>query len=136
MARNKQDLWYANPTGWTYVTDSNGFKTGDKEVTYGEPVKIRVSIAPSASVSTPGSMNLAVLESYGIVTAYTHKALTDDLNCAMNEESRVWYGVEPTRTVTVNGEETTEDVPSNLTVVRKEKTLNVLAYYLKEVDKQ
>ena len=32
LSRNKQDIWYANPTGFTYKTDSNGLKTGEKEI--------------------------------------------------------------------------------------------------------
>ena len=62
----------------------------------------------------------------------------------MGEESRVWFGIEPTREETtiqtVNGVQTevktTVAVPHNFEVVRKAKSLNHLIYYLKEVDVQ
>ena len=144
LSRNKQDIWYANPTGFTYKTDSNGLKTGEKEITYGSAVKKRMSMAISSGANNLGSQGVANVEPYGIVTGYTHRAVTEDLTCTMGEESRVWFGIEPTReettTQTVNGVQTevktTVAVPHNFEVVRKAKSLNHLIYYLKEVDVQ
>lgn len=154
LERNKQYLWYANPNGVDYVVDGNGYKTGEKTITYTQPVKVRMSMAISSGANNLGSQGIAELERYGIVTGYTHKAVTDDLNCTMGEESLVWYKIEPTvtetktvtRTVTetVDGEEVTTQVteevttetpvPHNFKVVRKSQSLNHLIYYLKEVD--
>ena len=145
LSRNKQDIWYANPTGTvTYKTDSNGLKTGEKEIAYGSAVKKRMSMAISSGANNLGSQGIASVEPYGIVTGYTHRAVTEDLNCTMGEESRVWFGIEPTREETtmqtVNGVQTevktTVAVPHNFEVVRKAKSLNHLIYYLKEVDVQ
>ena len=143
LSRNKQDLWYANPTGSiTYVTDNNGLKTGEKEIGYATPTKVRMSMAISSGANNLGSQGIASLEPYGLVTGYTARAVTEDLNCSMGEESHVWYGIEPTHTEsvtrTVNGQAVTEEVevptPYNYTIVRKAKSLNHLIYYLKEVD--
>lgn len=142
LERNKKDLWYANRVSDTYVTDSNGLKTGEKTQTYSTPVKVRMSMAISSGANNLGSQGIATLEPYGIVTGYTARAVTEDLNCPMEEQSRIWYGIEPThieqRTQTVNGETVTVNVevpnPYNYTVVRKAKSLNHLIYYLKEVD--
>ena len=143
LSRNKQDLWYANPTGSTiYVTDNNGLKTGEKEIGYATPTKVRMSMAISSGANNLGSQGIASLEPYGLVTGYTARAVTEDMNCSMDEESHVWYGIEPTHTGTVtrtvNGQEVTEEVevpnPYNYTVVRKARSLNHLIYYLKEVD--
>ena len=130
LARNKQDIWYANRTGETAVVDSNGLKTGEKTQTYGNPVKCRMSMAISSGANNLGSQGMVTLDPYGITTAYTHKAVTEDLTCDMNEESRVWYGIEPTREE--SGQ--TVAVPHNFKVVRKAKSLNHLIFYLKEVD--
>jgi hypothetical protein len=130
LARNKKDIWYANPVSTAYVTDNNGLKTGEKEITYGTPVKEKMSMAISSGANNLGSQGIASLEPFGIVTGYTARAVTEDLNCPMSEESHVWYGIEPT--AEVNGE--TVQVPYNYTVVRKAKSLNHLIYYLKEVD--
>ena len=143
LARNKQDIWYSNPTGnETYVTDDNGLKSGEKEHEYGDPVKCRMSMAISSGANNLGSQGMATLDPQGISTAYTHKAITEDKTCDMGEESRVWYGIEPTKivqkTVVINEQvviiEETVNVPHNFKVVRKAKSLNHLIFYLKEVD--
>jgi len=142
LSRNKKDIWYANRLSDSYVTDNNGLKTGEKRQTYATPVKARMSMAISSGANNLGSHGIASLEPYGIVTGYTARAVTEDLNCTMDEQSKVWYGILPThteqRTRTVNGEQVTEDVevpnPHNYTVVRKAKSLNHLIFYLKEVD--
>ena len=144
LSRNKQDIWYANPTGFSYATDTNGFKTGEKTIAYGNPVKARMSMAISSGANNLGSQGIAEVEPYGIITGYTHRAVTEDLTCSMGEESKVWFGIEPTREVTttqtVNGVQTevktTVAVPHNFEVVRKAQSLNHLIYYLKEVDVQ
>ena len=142
LERNKQDLWYAKRTGETMVTDTNGLKTGEKTQSYDTPVKIRVSVSMSSGANNIGSQGMADLTKYGIMTGYTHNAVTEDLSCPMDEECVVWYGREPTQTVritkVVNGELVTEEkvvnIPYNFRVVRKAESLNHLIYYLKEVD--
>ena len=142
LERNKKDLWYANPSTVSYVTDNNGLKTGEKETTYTTPAKVRMSMAISSGANNLGSQGIATLEPYGIVTGYTARAVTEDMNCPMEEQSRVWYQILPTHTetqnTTVNGQTTTQEVevpsPYNYVVVRKARSLNHLIYYLKEVD--
>lgn len=138
LGRNKEYLWYANPTGEEYVTDANGYKTGERKITYETPTKVKMSMAISSGANNLGSQGMAELERYGIATGYTHRAVTDDMDCPMGEESLVWYKIEPTQTVeeTVDGQtvETEVSVPHNFKVVRKAQSLNHLIYYLKEVD--
>ena len=142
LARNKEELWFANPTGSSWVTDNNGLKTGEKEIAYGTPQSAKMSIAISSGANNLGSQGMAELERYGITTGYTHRATTEDMNCEMGEESSVWFNVPHERTVQsqveVNGQmqtiETSEILPYNFKVVRKAKSLNHLIYYLKEVD--
>ena len=141
LSRNKQTLWYANPTGSTWVTDDNGLKTGEKTIAYGTPVSVKMSISASSGANNLGSQGMADLKPYGIETGYTHRATTEDLNCPMKEESIIWLGISPTRTVveqrTVNGQTVEVNVevpvPHNYKVIRKETSLNHLTYYLKEV---
>lgn len=124
LSRNKQDIWYCNPTGSEYVVDSNGLKTGEKRITYGTPKKARMSMSISSGANNLGSQGMANLEVYGIETGYTHRAVTEDLTCDMGEESIVWYRREP-------GSDW-DDVPHNFKVVRKAESLNHLIFYLKE----
>lgn len=142
LERNKEYLWYANPTGEQYVTDANGYKTGERKITYATPTKVKMSMAISSGANNLGSQGMAELERYGIATGYTHRAVTDDMDCPMGEESLVWYKIEPTRIETreriINGQrqevQTMIPVPHNFKVVRKAQSLNHLIYYLKEVD--
>lgn len=142
LERNKEYLWYANPTGETYATDANGYKTGERKITYATPTKVKMSMAISSGANNLGSQGMAELERYGIATGYTHRAVTDDMDCPMGEESLVWYKIEPTRIETreriINGQrqevQTLIPVPHNFKVVRKAQSLNHLIYYLKEVD--
>ena len=154
LERNKKDLWFANRVSESYVTDTNGLKTGEKQQTYGTPQKIRVSMSMSSGANNLGSQGMVALDPYGLTTAYTHNAVTEDMNCPLDEEAIVWYEREPTTTEmrvtthtiteTVDGEEVTRTVteeqevevpvPYNFVVVRKAKSLNHLIYYLREVD--
>lgn len=130
LGRNKQYLWYSNPTGESYIVDANGFKTGEKTITYSKPVQVKMSLAISSGANNLGSQGMAELERYGIITGYTHRAVTEDMTCPMTEESLVWYGIEPEEVI---GQQTIEH-PHNFKVVRKARSLNHLIYYLKEVD--
>ena len=142
LERNKKPLWYALRTGSTYITDSNGHKTGDKEQAYGNPVRVMMSMAISSCANNLGSQGIAELEPWGIVTGYTARAVTEDMTCPIAEDSRIWYGIEPTKVVqvqkTVNGQTVTVDetvsVPHNYKVVRRAESINHLIFYLKEVD--
>lgn len=142
LARNKRELWFANRISESYVTDANDLKTGEKQQTYGTPVKLKVAMSISSGANNLGSQGMASVEPYGLVTGYTHNAITEDMNCPLDEEALVWYERTPTQTVTttkiVNGETVSEEtevpVPYNFVVVRKAKSLNHLIYYLKEVD--
>ena len=88
------------------------------------------SMAISSGANNLGSQGMAELERYGITTGYTHRAVTEDMDCPMNEESLVWYRIQPTKEV--DGE--IVPVPHNFKVVRRAESLNHLIYYLKEVD--
>lgn len=136
LERNKQELWFANPTSTQYATDSNGFKTGEKTVTYGTPTKVRMSMAISSGANNLGSQGIATIEPYGLATGYTHRAVTEDLNCLMGELSHIWFGILPTHEEVIGGKTVTVLNPHNFVVVRKAKSLNHLIYYLKEVDAQ
>ena len=130
LERNKKPIWYANRTGESYATDANGLKTGEKVQAYNTPQQMRCSLSISSGANNIGSQGMATLNSYGIETGYTHNAVTEDMNCPLNEDGIVWY--ERTPTIEVNGK--TVAVPHNYVVVRKAESLNHLIYYLKEVD--
>lgn len=62
LARNEREFYYANPIGVEQVTDARGFRTGEKRIVYGEPVKCKGNISPAT-----GSVSI---EQFGSVEAY------------------------------------------------------------------
>ena len=143
LSRNKKILWFANPTGIQNVLDENGFRTGEKRNVYGKPIKERMSLAISSGANNLGSQGMAELEPYGVVTGYTHRAVTENMDCQLSEESIVWIGeLDESIWSELTDEEwqqLQEDgtfplPPYKFRVVRKATSLNHLIYYLKEVD--
>lgn len=141
LSRNKQEMWFANPDGIERVTDENGLYTGEKQNVYSKPVMVKMSLAISSGANNLGSQGMADLEPYGVVTGYTHRAVTEDLNCTMQEQSIIWTeALDESIWSGMTDEEwhqaqITNPLPNyRFRVVRKAKSLNHLIYYLKEVD--
>lgn len=126
LARNKQSLWYAVPTGTlTDVTDENSLYTGEQTVVYGTPVKVSMNISPGTG--------RAVLEWFGIATNYDKVLVTDDMSCPITEDTILWIGIDPTTTTVNNGVSTTVNNPHNFVVNRVAKSLNSIVYGVTEV---
>ena len=125
LARNKQSLWYALPTTLTDVYDANGLYTGEQTPSYGTPVKVAMNISPATG--------RAVLEWFGIATNYDKVLVTDDMNCPITEDTIIWIGIEPTTSITNNGQTTTVNNPHNYVVNRIGKSLNSIVYGVTEV---
>ena len=123
LNRNKQDLWYSLKIRTEEVRDEQtGLLTGEHRVIYSEPVETRMSMSISSGANNLGSQGMVTLDPYGITTAYTHRMVTHDMNCPINEESLIWIGRTPT------------DGAHNFKVVRVARSLNHIIYYVKEVD--
>jgi hypothetical protein len=122
LNRNKQELWYSLMTGSEEVADDNGLLTGETRITYSDPVKTRMSMSISSGANNLGSQGMVVLDPFGITTAYTHRLVTEDLDCPINEESLLWIGKTPA------------DGAHNFKVVRVARSLNHVIYYAKECD--
>lgn len=125
VARNRKPVWYANLLGVEHLTE-DGLYTGQYKETYTVPKKLMMSVAISSGANNLGSQGMAELQRYGITTAYTHRLVTEDMNCPISEESIIWYGKTPGKTF--------DAIPHNFKVVRRSASLNHVIYYLKEVD--
>lgn len=128
MEINKATVWYSNPIdgGTVPVVDENGLMTGEYVPAYTDPVSIRAALSESIGLNNLTAQGVAELKNYGIATNYTHRMITEDMDCPVTEESILWYGIEPGTRAT--------DVPYNFRVVRVSKTLNYKTYYLRQVD--
>lgn len=121
LNRNKRDIWYALLVGKEETRDADGLLNGEPKLIYSKPVKMRMSMSVSSGANNLGSQGMVTLDPYGITTAYTHRMVTEDMRCPINEESLIWYGADPAK-------------PHNFKVTRVSKSLNHITYYIKEVD--
>lgn len=114
LKRNKQNIYYALYEGKREITDEYGNKTGESEVLYSTPVLVKMSISASKGNSE--------LDLFGININYTKTIITDDINCPIKEDSIIWIGTSP------------QNEPHNYVVVQVAKSLNNIAYAVREVD--
>ena len=117
LDRNKQSVWYALYTGVTDVTDSNGYKTGEKTKTYATPVEIKVNVSASK-----GS---AITEGFGVNEDYDRTIVTHDMTCPIDETTRLWVDADPSKD--------TPD-PYDYRVVRVAKSLNSITIAIRKTD--
>jgi len=61
---NGVNLWVVSPNGMTDYVDVDGFRTGEKVVTYSVPVKVRMSVYPSNGTVKTYGKGIAVEADY------------------------------------------------------------------------
>lgn len=83
LQMNTRVIYYANPVSRTAVTDTEGYFTGEEEVTYGTPTAIRVNVAEAKT-------GMADVEAFGIALDYDGTIVTADRNCPITDESILW----------------------------------------------
>lgn len=126
LQRNQQTFYYALYQGISDVSDSSGFKTGEKKVTYGNPVEMNANISPA-----DGSASDAI---FGKDLQYSKTLVTCNMDCPIDEESVLWVGKDP-YVSQVSGSSTISVLtPYNYTVTRVAKGLNSIVYALQQVD--
>ena len=128
MEINKTTFWYSNLIRGEDepVLDEHGLMTGELQPKYTTPTPLRAALSESIGLNNLTAQGVAELRAYGITTNYTHRMITEDMNCPLDEESIIWYDVNP-------GDDP-YTVPYNFRVIRVSKTLNYKMYYLRQVD--
>lgn len=112
LNKNKRTIYYALYLGETENTDASGYLTSESTPAYGPPEMLNCNI--SASVGAEAT------EVFGGFTNYTRAITVSDINCPMDEDSIVWYGI-------------TTDQPHNYIVTKKADSKNGIMYALLEV---
>ena len=87
LKRNQQAFYYALYQGKTDVTDSDGYKTGEKKLSYSNPVLMQANISPST-----GYTDVVV---FGKDVQYSKTLVTCDMSCPITETSVLWIDKEP-----------------------------------------
>lgn len=112
LNKNKRLIHYALRTGEVENIDEYGNETGETTPVFDEPVELRCNV--SAAVGADA------VEAFGNLTSYSRTICVSDPNCPINEDTIVWFGVEPPE-------------PHNYIVVRKADSKNGIMYALLEV---
>lgn len=112
LAQNKQKFHYATYLGKTETVDTQGNLTGGKTKTYSEPVEMCANISAARGEAS--------VEQFGINERYSRTIVTDQMDCPIDTDSKLWIDVPVTE-------------PSNYRVVRVAKSLNSITYAIVEV---
>lgn len=114
LNRNKQVVWYSTYLKKIPNTDTNGNLTGTYITQYSPPFKGYFNVSTSKGTS---DINL-----FGTDISYSKTLVTTDIECPIDENSRLWIGVSPE-----NNE------PHNYEVTAVARSINSIKYAIKEV---
>lgn len=120
--RNLKTIYYALYKGEEAIEDDDGNETGEYEITYNNPVAIKVNVSAARGATD--------VEIFGVELGYDKTLLTGDMNCPINETAILWVDKVPD--ITLQG---TTETPYDYQVVKVAKSLNYIAYAIKGVNK-
>ena len=112
LNRNRRKIYYALRTGELTNVDDYGNETGERTPTYGEKKALECNISAATGQDA--------VQAFGNFTGYSRTMFVADNRCQIDEESIIWFGIEPT-------------APHNYIVVRKADSKNGILYALQEV---
>lgn len=87
MNRNKKPFWYLLYQGTELGKDANGYETGEKNVKYADPVKMKANISPAAGY--------AQIQQFGQFISYDKVIITDDMTCPIDENAVLFIDKKP-----------------------------------------
>lgn len=112
LNRNKRLIHYALLSGEVANIDENGYETGE--------------LTPAYEAATPLMCNVSAasgqdaVNAFGNFTGYSRTLYVADNGCPIDENTIIWFGIEPTE-------------PHNYIVTRKADGKNGILYALQEV---
>lgn len=112
LNRNKRQIYYALRTGESLNVDEYGNETGESTPAYSEAAALRANVSAASGQEA--------VQAFGSFTGYSRTMFVADNACPIDEESVIWFGVEPSE-------------PHNYIVVRKADGVNGILYALQEV---
>ena len=112
LHRNRRKIYYAVRIGDKANLDEYGNETGESTPTYGEEIALMSNVSAATGQEA--------VEAFGSFSGYSRTMYVADNACPIEEDSVVWFGVEPPE-------------PYNYIVVRKADSKNGILYALQEV---
>lgn len=87
VKRNLKSIYYSLYIGRVPVLDDDGFETGETEISYTEPVELRVNVSPAS-----GRIQA---EMFGTDESYDKIVITDQMDCPIDENTVLYVDCEP-----------------------------------------
>lgn len=87
MKRNLKPIWYCLYQGRVPVTDSDGYETGETEISYSDPVELKVNVSPASGQAQD--------EMFGTLEDYDKVIITDWMGCPIDENSVLFVDMAP-----------------------------------------
>ena len=112
LNRNKRKIHYALHTGDVPIIDEYGNETSETSPVYGDVVELIANVSAATGADA--------VQAFGNFTNYSRTMCVSDPACPIDENTIVWFGVEPTE-------------PHNYIVTRKADSKNGTLYALREV---
>lgn len=113
MTRNKQEFYYADFVKTIPTFDDDGNLTGDEEVEYSDPIKMKAVIS-----MTRGGAESTL---FGLNEVYDKYITLNKEDDVITEQSVLWIGITP-------------DKPHNYKVYRVAKSLNFIQIGIRRVE--
>lgn len=114
LNRNKQVIWYSTYLKKIPNIDKNGNMTGTHSAQYSPPFKGYFNVSANKGTSD--------IKLFGTDISYSRTLVTTDIECPIDENSRLWIGVSPEN-----------DEPHNYEVISVARSINSITYAIKEV---
>lgn len=112
LNRNKRKIYYALYERDKPILDEYGNESGESEAIYGDAVELMANVSAASGED--------MTQAFGNFTNYSRVLCVSDTSCPLDEQSIVWFGVEPNK-------------PHNYIVTRKADSKNGILYALQEV---
>lgn len=113
LNRNKRTIYYALLTGEVdEAVDEYGNETGEPVPVYADAVELRCNVSAATGEDA--------VRAFGNFTNYSRTMCVADANCPIDENTIVWFGIDPSE-------------PHNYIVTCKADSKNGILYALQEV---
>jgi hypothetical protein len=112
LNRNKRLIHYALRDGEDANIDDYGNETGEVTPVYGASTPLLCNVSAASGQEA--------VEAFGSFTGYSRTMFVSDVNCPIDENTIIWFGIETTE-------------PYNYIVTRKADSKNGILYALQEV---
>ena len=121
LRRNRRPFYYALYGVEVLLVDSDGYKTGEKSISYSNPVLCRANIGTASGETTA--------QQFGGDESYDKIIVTENLNLPIDEYSHLWVDTMPTLK-----QDGSTDTPHDYIVRKVAKSLNSVSYGITKVD--